>query len=196
MECRARDRSAEKVITGFLAAGWFLINMFFTLEFVVRIGPGGARSPEAGRVLEALWLAGLVGGPSLVLVAAVLSLRTPRPEPRPTFVGGYTFALILAGALALGGAFLYEFLIRTMGARELRDVVPVFRFTQFSLLAVGLAAVAAGLLRNLHSRHAIPLTAALHVVLLIWFPIGTAMAAWWFLRIRPREDSVFRKEPE
>jgi hypothetical protein len=104
-------------------------------------------------------------------------------EQRRVFVNSYTVLLFVCFALFLSAAVVSVWLSLTR-VKELRDILWFVAALEV-LVAFQCCALAVG--RACGARWAAPATAALNVLLVLWFPGGTALAAWWYFSIRPRE---------
>jgi cytochrome bd-type quinol oxidase subunit 2 len=104
------------------------------------------------------------------------------PDDRPTYVPTYTVVLFLVGVILLTIAWV----IRDYPTSEdlARDLIPI---VVASHLAMGLAALLAGVLRTLRAPGARVATLAASVLMILWIPTGTALFAWWLLDVRRRE---------
>lgn len=96
---------------------------------------------------------------------------------------GYSIALLCLGAFFLLGALQ----IRFLGAAD-ADATHPFSFISNLLALLGLAGLTVSLLRWMRFPLALPMTAALSIVLLIAFPIGTILSLYWLTSVRQRES--------
>lgn len=97
----------------------------------------------------------------------------------------YTVILLVLAGLALMATASHEFLIRTASQDEI--VAAVLRFVQAVEVIIFLLAVTAAVLRTYRSRLALPVTAAVSILLVLWVPFGTAAFTYWVGWVRKRE---------
>jgi hypothetical protein len=111
-------------------------------------------------------------------------IQTP---PRANHVVGYSIALLCLGAFLLLGALQIRFLGATSS-----DGTP-FSFISNLLVLFGSACLVVSLLRWRGAAVALPMTAALSIVLLIAFPIGTILSLYWLTNVRQKEAVVLEE---
>jgi hypothetical protein len=104
-------------------------------------------------------------------------------EQRRTFVSSYTVLLFVLFALLMSAAVMSVWMSLTL-MKQLRDILWFVAALEV-LIALQCCALAIG--RACEARWARPATTALNVLLALWVPGGTVLAAWWYFSIRPRE---------
>jgi len=104
----------------------------------------------------------------------------------PTLVRGYTFGLgVVAAFFVFGAVSIYSTADSPTVGESSR-----WAFVLAARLSVTVAALCAlvAFLRARESAFAKPATTAFNILLALYFPIGTAAAAYWWYAIRPREQ--------
>ena len=130
-----------------------------------------------GTALSAFWLTSVR---SRELVPQNVSQRT---------WFNYTVALYILGLLMLDATLVFKFALGPGGPDD-----QLLGFIKLGTLAIALAAIATGVLRsaNLHWAHWA--TFILNVLLVLWFPLGTAFALVWFFGVRKHERRLLFEE--
>lgn len=124
------------------------------------------------------------------------TMAPPRTQPRPALVFAYTVYLYFVAGLALLTVFAHQMLLvssREDGANGF--LTGLFRFLQATELAFFLFALTVAVLRSKESVLARPTTAAVSILLVTWFPFGTAAFIWWVGWVRRRERLSECAEP-
>ena len=112
----------------------------------------------------------------------------PDSRPEPTaFVKGYTGTLVAVALFAAGVAWLEAGLIGELEAQGSTGIATVLRVDQVVALLLSPAALLAAIARLRRWPIALPLTRAVSVLLVIVFPIGTAVFIYWLASVRRRE---------
>ncbi len=103
----------------------------------------------------------------------------------------YTVYLFVLSGLAVMSVFSHEMFI-AMVAKDDSDgvITALFRCIQATELICAALGITAGCLRVYGSRLATPATAAVSILLIVWFPLGTAAFIWWVARVRKQERGV------
>ena len=96
---------------------------------------------------------------------------------RPSYVPAYTVCLFVVSVLAAMTLFSHQMMMEIFRQKNGNEILTaVFRFLQ-----------AVGVLRSRKSPLARPTTAAVSILLAVWFPFGTAIFIWWVAWVRRRE---------
>jgi hypothetical protein len=105
---------------------------------------------------------------------------------RPRFFYSYTVLLFVSAGVAL----LLVYADQTLVSRQADDpqFVTVMRFVQAIEVIFCTLALTVGILRMLGHRVAIPTTPAVSVLLIFWFPVGTAAFVYWVGWVRKWEQ--------
>lgn len=102
-------------------------------------------------------------------------------KPDVEYVKGYSIALLCLGLFLLLGALQFRFTIAGDGDDS------SLTFISNILCLLGFSCLAVSLLRWVRASAALPATVALSLCLLIAFPLGTALSAFWFASVRQKE---------
>jgi hypothetical protein len=103
----------------------------------------------------------------------------------------YTVALYILGLLLLDTALVFRYVF-VLGSPETEDQWP--NVIGLLLLVLASVAIATGGLRSSRLRRAHWATFIFNVLLVVWFPIGTAFALGWFFGVRKHEKKLLSEE--
>ena len=103
--------------------------------------------------------------------------RTPEIDQRYSIVLLGIGLFLIAGALATGAG------VRGDG----KEFVAAYSFISGNLLFIGASSLATAIIRWLRLSIYLPVTAAVSILLVVGFPIGTFAFWYWLTKIRPHE---------
>jgi NADH:ubiquinone oxidoreductase subunit 3 (subunit A) len=101
----------------------------------------------------------------------------------------YTVTLYILGLLMLDAALVFRFALGSNGPED-----QLLEFIELGIFVVALAAIVIGALRSTQLLWAHWATFILNVLLVLWFPLGTVLALFWFFGVRKHERKLLYEE--
>jgi hypothetical protein len=133
----------------------------------------------------------LLVAPPLGTILSLYWLKKVRPrelapqDPPHRAWFNYTVALYILGLVMLDMVLVLRYVQSLSGPED--HLLEIFTWGG-SILA--LAAIVVGALRSTRSAWAHSATFALNTLLVLWFPLGTALALLWFFGVRKHERTI------
>jgi uncharacterized membrane protein YidH (DUF202 family) len=109
---------------------------------------------------------------------------TPQDPPHRAWFN-YTVALYILGLVMLDMVLVFRYAQGLPGPED--HLLEMFTWGG---LILALATLAIGALRSTRSARAHSATFALNALLVLWFPLGTALALLWFFAVRKHEQTM------
>ena len=136
-------------------------------------------APPLGTILSLYWLKKVRPRES-----------TPQDPPHRAWFN-YTVALYILGLVMLDMVLVLRYVQALPGPED--HLLEMFTWGG---LILALATFAVGALRSTRSARAHSATFALNALLVLWFPLGTALALLWFFAVRKHERTILAEDPQ
>ncbi|HEV7668991.1 MAG TPA: hypothetical protein VGS22_10735 [Thermoanaerobaculia bacterium] len=102
----------------------------------------------------------------------------------------YTVALYIFGLLMMCATLVFRFSLGSAGPED-----QLLGFVELGMVGVALAAFGVAALRSTKLRLAHRATFILNILLVFWFPLGTALALVWFFGVRKHDRKLLSEQP-